>query len=354
MRKNGKKRCVISRRVGFGVFCLTAAALLQIAARTTKGFGSWYVSAVYPLLVTTLGRFSGWFPFSLAELLLYLLTGTLIVGFWRLRRSKGKYLEAVFCCASVLFLSYTVCCGINYFSAPFSASLPYSAEPSTGEELSELLFWLTDRVNESCEERDGQEKADSQAELGRLGVEAMELLSESYPVLQGFFPRPKPLWCSGLLSVQQLAGIYVPFTIEANYNQDMTAYNLPHTICHELSHLRGFMREDEANFIGFLACIGSPDAAYRYSGYVSGWIYAGNALAKIDSRTYRACYERLDARVQRDFQENREFWSRYESRISEAAETMNDTYLKANQQKDGVQSYGRAVDLMLAWYRAGF
>lgn len=99
--------------------------------------------------------------------------------------------------------------------------------------------------------------------------------------------------------IQLLAGIYSPFTVEANYNKEMTAYNIPHTICHELSHLRGFMREE----------------------------------------------------VRRDLGENSLFWSRFESRISEVSETVNDTYLKANRQSEGVKSYGRAVDLMLGWYR---
>ena len=133
----------------------------------------------------------------------------------------------------------------------------------------------------------------------------------------------------------------------------MTAYNIPHTICHELSHLRGFMREDEANFIGFLACIGSEDAEYRYSGYLSGWIYAGNALAKVDFDAYAACLDRLREEVLLDLRENSIFWGRYESKISEAAETVNNTYLKANNQKDGVRSYGRVVDLMLSWYLSG-
>ena len=30
---------------------------------------------------------------------------------------------------------------------------------------------------------------------------------------------------------------------------------------------------------------------------------------------------------------------------------MNDVYLKANDQSDGVQSYGRMVDLMLEYYQ---
>ena len=50
----------------------------------------------------------------------------------------------------------------------------------------------------------------------------------------------------------------------------MPYYNIPHTICHELSHLKGFMREDEANFIGYLACIGSDSPDFRYSGYLTG------------------------------------------------------------------------------------
>ena len=39
----------------------------------------------------------------------------------------------------------------------------------------------------------------------------------------------------------------------------MVSYNLPFTTCHELSHLRGFMQEEEANFIGFLACVNADD-----------------------------------------------------------------------------------------------
>ena len=91
----------------------------------------------------------------------------------------------------------------------------------------------------------------------------MVRLGQSYPQLEGYYPYPKPLINSRLLSVQQLCGIYSPFTIEANYNREMPYYNIPHTICHELSHLKGFMREDEANFIGYLACIGSDSPDFR-------------------------------------------------------------------------------------------
>ena len=183
------------------------------------------------------------------------------------------------------------------------------------------------------------------------GVESMKDLGTAYPQLSGYYPYPKPLMNPRLLSIQQLCGIYSPFTIEANYNREMPYYNIPHTICHELSHLKGFMREDEANFIGYLACIGSDSPDFRYSGYLTGWVYAGNALAKADLEAYYGLYGRLAPEAARDLAWNNQFWDRFDGKVAEASTQLNDRYLKANNQEDGVRSYGRMVDLMLAYYR---
>ena len=64
-------------------------------------------------------------------------------------------------------------------------------------------------------------------------------------------------------------GYYFPFSMEANYNRQMYITNMPVTMCHELSHLKGFILEDEANFIGYLACVDSEDPFFRYSAYLS-------------------------------------------------------------------------------------
>ena len=65
-------------------------------------------------------------------------------------------------------------------------------------------------------------------------VKAMQALGETYPELSGYYPEPKGLFNPWILSVQQLSGIYSPFTIEANYNSGMVDYNIPFTACHEL------------------------------------------------------------------------------------------------------------------------
>ena len=57
--------------------------------------------------------------------------------------------------------------------------------------------------------------------------------------------------------------------------------------------------------------------------------------------------------MQRDLAERAEHWAQYEGPVQEASNAANDAYLKANNQSDGMRSYGRMVDLLLAEQRAG-
>jgi len=157
-----------------------------------------------------------------------------------------------------------------------------------------------------------------------------------------------------LLSIQQVSGIFVPFTIEGTYNRDMMPYNIPFVATHELAHVRGFMQEEEANFIAFLACIGSAEVEFRYSGYLLGWVYATNALRRVDREAAGEFRQRLAADVQRDLQSNREFWAQFEGPVAELQTRVNDAYLRANAQADGVRSYGRMVDLLISYFQISY
>ena len=46
----------------------------------------------------------------------------------------------------------------------------------------------------------------------------------------------------------------------------------------------------------------------------------------------------------------REFWKRYEGKIDDISNEINNTYLKANGVSEGVKSYGKMVDLLLVYY----
>ena len=147
----------------------------------------------------------------------------------------------------------------------------------------------------------------------------MHGLAEEFPALEGYYPQPKKLLLSEFLSYQGLTGIYSPLTVEAN-------------------------------FIAFLACIQSDRTDFRYSGYLSGWVYCMNALYRTDHEAWQEVRLLLAEEAEPDLEANSAFWDAYEGRISEAADKINDTYLKANGQADGVQSYSRMVDLIVAYF----
>lgn len=346
------------------IWQITGAVLLlgasfggMAAARNIDGFADWYGANIYPLLAGVLGRISGLMSFSLVETGLY---GMILVSvFYGIRHIKhpGLLIKKGIAVVSCLCFLYVVNCGINYSRTPFSELIHLETEKSSTQELYQLCQYLTDQVVLASQE-DLEQTVKNQPltfkeawRLGRDGVTAMKKLGLAYPQLGGFYPNPKPVGVSWILSVQQLSGVYSPFTIEANFNRNMTPYNIPHTVCHELSHLKGFMREDEANFIGYLACIGSDSPEYRYSGYLMGWIYATNALYKEEPELYFELYEQLPEITVENLNANSQFWERYEGKTAETAARINDTYLKLNQQEDGVKSYGKVVDLMLAYYR---
>ncbi len=185
---------------------------------------------------------------------------------------------------------------------------------------------------------------------GKTGQKAMSKIGKKYQRLSGPYPYPKPVLNSWILSIQQTTGVYSPFTIEANYNRDIPYYDIPFTICHELSHLKGYMQEEEANFIAVLSTIGSDDLYYNYSGYVCAWVYAGNALYKIDPYKFAELYQQINAYTLRDLKYNNDYWEQYESKIAETHKEINDAYLKSNGQTSGVQSYGHVTDLMLTYF----
>ena len=86
--------------------------------------------------------------------------------------------------------------------------------------------------------------------------------------------------------------------------------------------------------------------SFRHSGYLTGWVYAGNALAKADYEGFIELYKKLDEKARNDLEDNNVFWDRFEGKTAEVSTKVNDTYLKAHSQTDGVLSHGRMADLL--------
>jgi len=359
-----KKKLNLSNYVKNFISCALIAAgfMLLFVSRLSREFSHWYSTHLYQVWVNVTGRFMGIFPFSVSEVLLYILLAVILgSGIWLalrlLRKNAGKneavsWLVNLFLLAAVLFFSYVLNCGINYNRDSFSQSSGIKAGDYAPADLKVVCSQLTQELNRLSDEvmRDSEGVMQLKNSACEGAVNAMTMLGEDYPGLVGYYPRPKGLLFPSLLSIQHLSGIYSPFTIEADYNSGMADYNIPFAACHELSHLRGFMQEEEANFIAFLACIESGDAEFQYSGYLSGWTYCMNVLYAVDYDAWEEVRDGLSDAVEADIEANTDYWVGYDGTVAEVANQINDTYLKANGQEDGVESYDQMVVLIVGYY----
>jgi hypothetical protein len=252
-----------------------------------------------------------------------------------------------------------------YHASTFSEN--YFKE-SKGETYSlEELVAVRNIVVEECErlsllmEREEDGTIWYNKDIEAQAILCMQELGQKYERLQGFYPRPKPLVSSDFFSQQYMCGYYFPFSLEANYNDVMYLMNKPATMCHELAHLRGYIFEDEANFISFLACIQSEDLVFQYSGYLSVLYYLDNDFYDAVGRNWEL-YSAQPVISEQVHQDNifltDEEWDRINGKalidteiVDEISDVVVDTTLKVNGVSDGMISYNRVVELLLHYYR---
>lgn len=378
--------------------------LLNIIAWSSKAFCDWYIRFVFPVWVNTYGRLTGLFPFSVGEWLIvagvFLVIAAVILMIasafrWIIRRCRARHVDKQdecssashvtrssvtrgrgrfdkFCCGFYTFFAWvllavfvlmTLNCTILYHATPFSEK--YFATEKSTYTLQDLTA-LRNMLVEKCNELSGQMQRTEEGEIiyegnmGKKAISDMQALGETYDALQGFYPMPKSLYFSDFVSQQYMLGYYFPFSMEANYNKVAYVTNLPVTMCHELAHLKGYIQEDEANFIGFLACISSDDLLFQYSGYLSVLNYVNNDFYEAVGEDY----ERYMAEVQIDRQVyedavfvRKEDWDRIEKEAVVDTEVVDavstgfvETSLKLNGVDDGMVAYSRVVGLLLQWY----
>ena len=356
------------RRIAYYIYIaitIIVTAALSVIPRRNPDFAEWYSTHVYRALQAVISRIMSVFPFSVFELLI--ICGIILLFFILYRtvyliiKKKGRQLRTIYARVLVLLLTlvmvFVLNCGVNYHRKPFSYYSGLTIEKHSKDALIELCEALIGEANTLVPYIDTVELEDygsifslADTDERSEAVAAMRKLGGIYPVLSGYYPKPKPVFFSKVMSYEFITGIY-SFTIEANYNNDVPDYVKAYTMCHELSHLRGFMREDEAGFISYLACIHSDNVNFRYSGIVNALAYVLNSVySSCGATVYTELYRTMDSQIMRDYKYDNDYWDRFETPVAEVADAVNNAYLKANAQTDGVKSYGRMVDLLLAYY----
>lgn len=303
-------------------------------------------------------------PFSVAEVLiviascgaiLWLLLGLrkLISGPGRGRVAYRMALAAL-CIAATVYAGFCLLWGTFYNTDSFQDRSGIVARGGTVEELYRVTALFAQGVTEASKsvERNGRQcfVGDRDAILAAAG-QAYEKLEAQFPFLKAEgLTTVKPMANSHAMSMVQFTGFYFPFTGEANVNVDSPAAFLGATACHELSHQRGVASEQECNFLGILAAVGSDDPNVRYSGWLEGYLYLGNALYRAHPLAWLVIRESLPEGVIADLHQNNVYWAAFRGPVQQVSDAVYDGFLKANGDALGIQSYGTVVDMLIAWY----
>ena len=359
------KRLFLLKRNLFFLFWLLGGLLLLLAY-TVPGFGTFWAEGPYRAVVSLAAPIIALLPFSVFEWGLYALILLLLFfipfGIVRLirRRDNRLYVYLLKGClplfgtgGSLLFLRRFLWGQLYPHVLCRKQRAARQRAQHRGTLFPVCIFSRRrQRPAGRAARRRRRHHADalsSQEERRWAASEAFNQLEDEFPTLWSASIAPKSIFLSEGMCYLKITGIYMPLTLEANANTAIRPDELAATMCHELSHLRGYMEEAEANFIAYLACLKSDDKEFRYAGTLLALIHAKNALYKADPDKNSEINALLSDGVKRDLTARNAFWQQYETPVAQVAESINDGYLKLNQQSDGVKSYGRMVDLLLAW-----
>lgn len=392
------------------LFCalVLGTVLLNLAAWKSRTFSDWYIETVFPFVTAPLSRLTSLVPFSVGEWLLlaavlwvaFLLILLAILGvnfiYHKLRFNIKKtypkwiryFLRFSLWLGEGIFLIMTLNCFILYHATPIEEDLSGYGKKYTIAELGELRDYIVNQCNSLSQEmpRDASGEivyeggTDAMAQEAAYSVNALSLSAStnlnlanqdhteekldipSLSRLSGWQVTAKPLYFSDFVSQQNIQGYYFPFSMEANFNTQMKIMNQPFTMCHELSHTHGFIYEDEANLIGFLACVHSDDIIFQYSGYLGVLNYVNNSFYEnVDYSTY-ASHPSISKQVKFDNEFlSDESWEEVEEdavmpteTVKNATDVYLDTTLKVNGVESGKASYSHVVELLLQYYDGNY
>lgn len=367
-RKLGRLRALRARYVPVWALCGIVAALLSAAVyilcRTSTRLADFFVSTVGFALRSFMSFVTAVLPFSLFELLcIFALPLTVLIILLALRRMRGRReaIRAAFSLVAVvgiIYSGYVFALGIGYMVPPLAERAGVEdARDITESELYDTFVTVRDEINALVGEIDysggdgGMHM--SMDELSLHLSDRYSIMAEQYGFFVNFHSRVKPVMLSPIMSDMHLGGIYTFFTGEANVNVEYPDYDTVYTSAHEMAHQRGIIRENEANFMAFLICIGSENAFVRYSGYMRMLEYLSSALYSLDAERYYEAMSHLDERARGDIEASAAVARAHrDSPLGKFVSRLNDGYLKLNG-TDGSVSYGYVVRLAVGYYQRG-
>lgn len=274
----------------------------------------------------------------------------------RLKRKEGRVRLISWLLSVIMLLlsGNTLCLGFGYRTTSLRENLGIEYVEITEDRLAESLIYVRDKLNELSTTIEYSEEGTSigydLTETSEKLCASFDALSAEYGFFDNFESRVKPVKNGAAMTYLGISGIYTYYTGESNVNTAFPISEMTFVAAHELSHQRGIMRENEANFMAYLVTTTSDNEYLNYSGYLSMYQYLASALYSTNKDRYYEINRTLSALPRADIAEsNRVILAYGDTFIADISSFINDVFLKSNGTA-GVVTYGEVVKLTVAYY----
>lgn len=346
--------------------CFLFGLLIYLLARLIPAFAEFWARYPSQAIRFLLAKCTGILHFSIAEWIILSLPLLIAAYFFFSGRSMKRdestanyyrWLLPLICGILVIATLFLTAFGPCYFRYSLAENLSLEDREVSAQELYDTAVLLCNEIDALKGELTFRFNGESVMpydfdELIEKVNEAFAKYAAETDYIGHFRTRAKPLASSSLFTYTHISGVYTFMTGEVNINLNYPDFIRPFTVAHEFSHQRGIAKEEEANFVAYLVCIGSDDAFIRYSGYANMLQYLMDALWEADQSLYRQfTSQELPGAAEGEFYAYSLFFQKYsQSTASVVTNAVNNTFLTSQGEKAGTASYGLVVDLAVAYY----
>lgn len=342
--------------------------VLTIAIKWVSLYPDWveknYTYGLYPVISKIQRFLLGWIPFSIGDLLYGFLVVVILwktVLFFRAvfkkqltRKYFIKGLQQLIFFFLAVYVTFNLLWGLNYNRNGIAHQLRLEVKPYTTDELDTLCRSLQNKLNYYAAKTDTvqREKYFSKPRhVFETARQAYQRADGKYSFLNYQRKSIKPSLFGFLGKYVGFQGYYNPFTGEAQVKTSIPVFMQPFVTSHEIAHQLGYAKENEANFVGFLAARESESVDFIYSAYNDMYQYAIREFYKMDVKRAASLDSSIHPVVKRDRREYFRFLYKMRNSVAPYMMRMYDSYLRMNNQPKGYRTYHEVVTWLVAYYK---
>ncbi|NNL01706.1 MAG: DUF3810 domain-containing protein [Eudoraea sp.] len=319
---------------------------------------NYYSKGLYPFISKLYRLVFGWLPFSMGDLIYAILIifaiCYIIANRNRIIKNLKLFFRDIAMILSVAYFTFHIMWGFNYYRIPLSQQLGLK-DSYTNNELIIFTEKLIERTNElqykiTSDTSQIVKIPYSQKEIMQKTLEGYSELETKFALFSYKNPSLKKSTFSTALTYMGYGGYLNPFTNEAQVNAKIPNFRFPVITGHEIGHQIGYSAENEVNFIGYIVTAHNKDLYFNYSASAYALSYSLSEIKLKDETKFHELYSRLNRGVQKNYEELNKFWMGYQNPLEPIFKAIFNSFLKANNQEQGIKSYGQIVALLVTYH----